>query len=219
LNLDDTDVRLSQFALFHSLVAETAKDDGYPIILMGDFNVDAAVHNGSSPEVRSTEGSLSYRMMMDVIKGKGTDLQLISGENNTETKLSYSDDWHLDNLTDVVYEKFGYHPVTFGDYNKLNNGTLVPAETILTHHDQLMTVQSIDRLLWLNNRDGQPVNSSMSLGNITIEKFHVKKNESSLPFTQISGKLFNIKNTKYTSNFFITYTIDHYGISALLNLK
>jgi hypothetical protein len=188
LNLDDTNVRLSQFALLHSLVAETAKDDGYPIILMGDFNVDAAVHNGSSPEVRSTEGSLSYRMMMDVIKGKGTDLQLISGENSTETKLSYSDDWHLDNLTDVVYEKFGYHPVTFGDYNKLNNGTLVPAETILTHHDQLMTVQSIDRLLWLNNRAGQPVNSSMSLGNITIEKFHVKKNESSLPFTQISGK-------------------------------
>ncbi|GAN04247.1 Endonuclease/Exonuclease/phosphatase [Mucor ambiguus] len=193
LNLDDTKVRLSQFAHVHQFIQDTAQDDTHPILLMGDLNVDAAVHNGSSPDVPSYDSSLAYTMMMDVLRGKGTDLKLIGGENDDD-RLSYTSTWRLDNLTDVPYATFGYHPVTFGDYKKTSNGTLVPAETILTSHNQLLTVQSIDRLLWAGNRSQ---NHTMTLSDIAVQHFFVdEKNASSYPFTQIS---------------------DHYGLSAILH--
>ncbi|RCI04466.1 Sphingomyelin phosphodiesterase 2, neutral membrane (Neutral sphingomyelinase), partial [Rhizopus stolonifer] len=109
-NLDDTKVRLSQFAAVHQFIAETAKDDDHPILLMGDLNVDAALHNQSITE-RSRDSSLAYTMMMDVLKGKGVDLERFS--NSTQGKLSYSHLWRLDNLRDAAYDSFGYHPVTF----------------------------------------------------------------------------------------------------------
>lgn len=199
LNLDDTQVRLSQFARVHQFIQDTAQDDTHPILLMGDLNVDAAVHSGSLPNMPSYDSSLAYTMMMDVLRGKGTDLELIGGENNHDT-LSYTSTWRLDNLTDVPYETFGYHPVTFGDYKKTSNGTLVPAETILTSHNQLLTVQSIDRLLWAGNRGQQNhTSTTMALSNITVEHFFVdEKHASSYPFTQIS---------------------DHYGLSAILRTQ
>jgi hypothetical protein len=189
-NLDDTKVRLRQFADVHRFMADTAKDDAYPILLMGDLNVDAAVHNASKTiDTPSKENSLAYTMMMDVLTGKGTDLELLNNKNAPlapTTNLLYNDDnWRLDSLKDMAYDTFGYHPVTFGDYKKLSNGTLIPAETVLTSHNQLLTVQSIDRLLWTGNR-GQN-STTMHLSNVTVEQFFVPKN-TSLPFTQISGK-------------------------------
>ncbi|KAI8640439.1 Endonuclease/exonuclease/phosphatase [Parasitella parasitica] len=194
LNLDDTKVRLSQFAKVHQFIQETAQNDTFPILLMGDLNVDAAIHNGSLPDVPSYESSLAYTMMMDVLTGKGTNLTLIGGGTSTPSELSYTSPWRLDNLTDVPHKIFGYHPVTFGDYRRSPNGILLPAETILTSHNQLLTVQSIDRLLWAGDR-GQ--GHTMNFSNINIEHFFVDKNMS-YPFTQIS---------------------DHYGISAILNIK
>ncbi|KAL9537537.1 hypothetical protein MBANPS3_011691 [Mucor bainieri] len=197
LNLDDTQVRLSQFAHVHRFIQDTAEDDTHPILLMGDLNVDAAVHNnGSLPDVRSYDSSLAYTMMMDVLRGKGTDLTLIGGSNNEDDGLSYTSTWRLDNLTDVPYATFGYHPVTFGDYKETSNGTLIPAETILTSHNQLLTVQSIDRLLWAGNRSQQ--NHTMTLANVTVQHFFIDENKASAyPFTQIS---------------------DHYGLSAILHI-
>ncbi|KAI8364929.1 Endonuclease/exonuclease/phosphatase [Blakeslea trispora] len=165
LNFDDTQVRLSQFALVHNFMFQTAKNDSYPILLMGDLNVDAAVHNGSPIDIPSINSSLPYDMMMD-----------------------YASAWPLTNLTDVVYNTFGYHPVTFGDYHRLENSTLVPSETVLTSHNQLLTVQSIDRMLWLGNR-GQE-NTNIRPCNVTVEPFFVDKSLH-LPFTQISGKFFS----------------------------
>ncbi|CEP07305.1 hypothetical protein [Parasitella parasitica] len=194
LNLDDTKVRLSQFAKVHQFIQDTAQNDAFPILLMGDLNVDAAIHNGSLPDAPSYKSSLAYTMMMDVLTGQGTNLTLLGGD--TFDKLLYTSSWRLDNLTDVPYETFGYHPVTFGDYTRSPNGTLLPAETILTSHNQLLTVQSIDRLLWAAGRSHQN-HTMMALSNITIEHFSVDKN-ATYPFTQIS---------------------DHYGISAILNIK
>ncbi|RCI06576.1 hypothetical protein CU098_011837 [Rhizopus stolonifer] len=164
LNLDDTKVRLSQFADVHEFIADTAKDDTHPILLMGDLNVDAAVHNGSPIDTPSYSSSLPYTMMMDVLRGRGTDFNLINKDPSNRTQIQYASTWRLDNLTDMAYKTFGYHPVTFGDYHRLENGTLVPAETTLTSHNQLLTVQSIDRILWTGNRG----HTNMSLGNVTI---------------------------------------------------
>lgn len=184
INFGDTKVRLSQFAAVHQFIADTAKYDSHPVLLMGDLNVDAAAHD-SAIDVPSRNSSLAYTMMMDVLVGKGTDLSLIDHKNVSavDNKTSYKHDWRLNGLTDMAYKSLGYHPVTFGDYKKLDNGTLIPAETILTSHNQLMTVQSIDRLLWFSNN-----NTDMSVGNVTVEHFFAK-NDTTVPFTQISGKV------------------------------
>lgn len=189
INFDDTKVRLSQFAAVHQFIKDTTKDDTHPILLMGDLNVDAAAHDGPI-DVPSYNSSLAYTMMMDVLRGKGTNLDLIDKSktfNNETATLSYKSEWRLDSLADMAYKTFGYHPVTFGDYKKLSNGTLIPAETVLTSHNQLMTVQSIDRLLWSN----ADKNNTMSLSNVTVEQFFVK-NDTIYPCTQISGKGCNL---------------------------
>ncbi|KAI7899890.1 Endonuclease/exonuclease/phosphatase [Cokeromyces recurvatus] len=207
LNMDDTKVRLSQFALVHQFIEETSKEDTYPILLMGDLNVDAAIHdNKTSLDIPSYGSSLAYTMMMDVLKGKGTNLKLMNDAINnttpsaTQTNAAINEStiyrtlWRLDDLTDMAYKTFGYHPVTFGDVKRLENGTLIPNEVILTSHNQLLTVQSIDRILWATRNDKNQIN--MTLDNITVEHFFVdQKNGTSLPFTQLS---------------------DHYGLSARL---
>lgn len=175
LNLDDTKVRLEQFADVHRFIKDTSQDDTWPVLLMGDLNINAALPpQPNSPDTPSYNSSLAYTMMMDVLAGKGVDLGLI-GDKHDET-LSYTSSWNL-NLTDMPYEKFGYHPVTFGDYKRLSNGTLVPSETVLTNHKQLLSVQSIDRLLWSGNQD------RIALQNVSVEPFFVEGQ----PFTQLSG--------------------------------
>ncbi|ORY93737.1 Endonuclease/exonuclease/phosphatase [Syncephalastrum racemosum] len=189
LNDDDTQVRLSQFARFHDFIRDTARDDGSPILLMGDFNIDAAVHNGS--RAASVDSSEAYERMMDVIIGTGI-------EQDGERR--YDDpDWRIDTLKDIAYDQFGYHPVTFGAIKTSSNGSLVPAETVLTHWDQLMTMQSIDRILWADR-----YSNTIQVSNITIEKFQVKDNpelsaeeKAAIPYTQIS---------------------DHFGMSCLVQL-
>lgn len=171
-------MRLSQFAAVHQFISDTAKNDTHPILLMGDLNVDAATHDDVI-EQPSRHNSLAYTMMMDVLTGKGTRLDLI--DNKTSSETVYASDWKLNDLTDIAYKTYGYHPITFGDYKKLDNGSLVPAETTLTSHNQLMTVQSIDRLLWSSNN-----NTHISIGNLTVEPFFTS-NETNQPFTQISG--------------------------------
>ena len=140
INEDDTAIRLSQFSLLHNFVYNTAHNDNEPIMVVGDLNVDAAVHGG--PITRpSKESSEEYTKMVDVIKGTG-----VQRSNSKERWFDHP--WKMDDLTDVVYEGYGYHPVTFGDYTTDAQGELIPAETVLTNWDQLMTVQSIDRVFW-----------------------------------------------------------------------
>ncbi|KAI9311831.1 Endonuclease/exonuclease/phosphatase, partial [Dichotomocladium elegans] len=157
----DTRVRLSQFALVHRLIRETARRDGSPILLMGDLNVDAAAHLGKATD-HSVESSQAYTMM--------------------------DKSWHLDTMVDAVYNQFKYHVVTFGDIFQSANGSAIPGDTVLTHSDQLMTMQSIDRIFWADR-----YNQDITLSNITVEKFLVEENKAlraeerqNIHFSQIS---------------------------------
>ncbi|CAO3694503.1 unnamed protein product [Rhizopus stolonifer] len=172
INPDDTATRLTQFALLRSFVQETTDKDQHPILIAGDLNVDAAVHHGSITQ-RSVESSPEYVQMVNRLK--------------------------LDDLKDVVYEAYGHHPVTFGDYTVNSQDELVPAETVLTDWDQLLTVQSIDRIFWVARNttllNPQPPN---------VEKFWVQENslmteeeKNQVDFTQIS---------------------DHYGLSCTIKI-
>ncbi|KAI8062449.1 Endonuclease/exonuclease/phosphatase [Gongronella butleri] len=179
--------RLEQFSRFRDFIRQTSSP-GVPILALGDFNIDSAAHDGpiSQPSVNS---SRAYTMMMDVLSGNGTDGAFFGKENEWLFPAASDSDSDAGRIhwKDMLYDTFGAHPVTFGDFVQAANGSLLPAETALTHAQQLLTVQSIDQLLWANMSSSV----NLSLVNVTLEKFQVN-NE---PFTQLS---------------------DHYGIACLL---
>ncbi|KAI9493181.1 Endonuclease/exonuclease/phosphatase [Zychaea mexicana] len=188
LNDDDTNMRLSQFAYVHKFISETARDDGSPVLIMGDLNVDASKHD-QEKVAHAVHSSDAYIKMVSILNGTG----LPNGD--------YEDSWHIDTMKDAVYEQFGYHPVTFGNViaDKDGGSDIKPAETVLTHWDQVTTVQSLDRIFWADR-----FSDTLALNNITIEKFLVADNKDlaeeekkDIEFTQIS---------------------DHYGLSCLIEL-
>ena len=190
LNMDDTNMRLSQFALVHQFISETARDDGSPIMIMGDLNIDASKHDQENKTLPAVHSSDAYIKMINILNGTG----LPDG--------TYSDpDWHIDTMKDIVYEQFGYHPVTFGNVveDKQAIEGVKPVETVLTHFDQVTTVQSIDRMLWADR-----FSDTIAAKNITIEHFFIRDNneltedeKKEIEFTQIS---------------------DHYGMSCHIEL-
>lgn len=186
-DIGDVQMRLSQFAQLHQLVRDTAEHDNIPIVLMGDFNVDAAVHMGLPLTEPSTMSSKEYGMMLDVLRGTGVDPKLV--ELKMRGRL-YVDNWRLDDLTDVVYDHYGYHPVTFGDVQVNAEGELEPAETVLTDMSQAMTVQSIDRILWDKSRPSIVVKNAQTAKFLVQSNDRLSKEEKQqIPFTQISGTL------------------------------
>ena len=176
---DDVRMRMNQFSLLHSLMAETSGNDGAAVLLNGDLNVDAAVHKEkSSPTEPSEESSEEYEFMKAVLSGEG---KKING------KVEYEDSWKID-LKDAVYKSYGFHPVTFGDVKVDENGMVVPAETVLTDADELMAVQSIDHVLW------SPRQSNVNVEAVRVEKFlvadtHLDNDEDQEKgYTQVSGE-------------------------------
>lgn len=220
INEDDTAIRLSQFSLLHNFIYDTTRNDNEPIMIAGDLNVDAAVHPKDKPITRpSKESSPEYTKMVDVIRGTGT-LKHPGSEDRW-----FEHPWKMNDLNDVVYHHYGYHPVTFGDYTTDDNGKLIPAETILTNWDQLMTVQSIDRIFWSDRNSNK-----VKLQSPRVQKFWVKENNKmteqerqNTGFTQISGKLkkqstigCSSRVIHHLSSFF--FLLDHYGLSCDIQL-
>ncbi|EIE88709.1 hypothetical protein RO3G_13420 [Rhizopus delemar RA 99-880] len=190
INPGDTATRLSQFNLLRSFVQDTSNTDDHPILIAGDLNVDAATHKNKPITERSKESSPEYLEMVKTL--------------------------HFDDLEDIVYKHYGYHPVTFGDYTTNDLGELVPAETVLTNWDQLMTVQSIDRIFWVSRNTTvlEPLSPQ-------VEKFWVKENaemtkeeKEQTGFTQISDR--------HTFTFvliYAEYTINATPMGGFLNKK
>ncbi|KAI9029723.1 Endonuclease/exonuclease/phosphatase [Phycomyces nitens] len=178
LNEEDTRMRYSQFGLLHRFIQATTEKDSDPILLTGDLNVDASAHNASAPNASSK----AYTKMMEILSGKGVWDTLLH-------QNMWTDSWRV-SWKDMGYATFGYHPVTFGDKVTVNH-TEVPAETALTHTDQWMTLQSLDRILWASRNT-----TDITIGNVTIEPFAVRDNDaltkeqkSKMHFSQISGTL------------------------------
>ncbi|ORX56386.1 hypothetical protein DM01DRAFT_1362532 [Hesseltinella vesiculosa] len=199
INPGDTSIRLSQFAMLHDFISTTAGNDNDPVMLLGDLNVDAAVHRPDLPLTHhSKESSVYYTWMTKVLKGEGVPASELGDVGNDD--LVFSHPWRMPDLVDTVYAEYGYHPVTFGDIDVLINPTqIIPGETILTDHDQLMTVQSIDRLYWSARNT-----SRLQVVQPVVQPNKVKDNpdlsdddRQAIHFTQIS---------------------DHYGLMCQLHL-
>ncbi|KAI8379584.1 Endonuclease/exonuclease/phosphatase [Radiomyces spectabilis] len=204
INQGDTEIRLSQFARLHQFMSDTAGNDGFPVMVMGDLNVDAATHGeGIAITQPSKESSREYRMLMDVLRGTGIHGLTEKGDMSTAV---FEHPWKLD-LTDVIYDHYGYHPVTFGDYEMDDRGNLRPAETVLTDSDQLMTVQNIDRMLWAGR------STPVQIVDPKVEKFMVKDNlnmdeerRARTAFTQISGKFLTLTARRRGRNEILSFS-------------
>ncbi|KAI7891600.1 Endonuclease/exonuclease/phosphatase [Mucor mucedo] len=189
INEEDTMIRLSQFSLLHNFVYDTTRNDDEPIMVVGDLNVDAAVHNETIPITQpSKSSSPEYEQMVEVIKGTGV-------KRISSNQRWFEHHWKMEDLKDVVHDHYTYHPVTFGDYTRNEHGDLIPAETVLTNWDQLMTVQSIDRIFWSDRNSNRT-----RLERPQVEKFWVKDN------TLMTEE--ERQNTEFTQ------ISDHYGISC-----
>ncbi|KAI8084687.1 Endonuclease/exonuclease/phosphatase [Halteromyces radiatus] len=209
INAGDTLIRLEQFAQLHEFISNTARTDQggdadeAPILILGDLNVDAAVHLPGVPLTEhSVDSSIHYTMMTDVLKGNGVDRKTLGLTDDDNQNKLFTHPYVLNDLTDTIYQHYGYHPVTFGDIDvESTDGSkhIVPGEVILTNHDQLMTVQSIDRIYWSARNS-----SSVVIQDPLVEPFKVKDNQdltdqerNSISFTQIS---------------------DHYGMSCSIRI-
>ncbi|KAI9316903.1 Endonuclease/exonuclease/phosphatase [Dichotomocladium elegans] len=194
----EVEVRLSQFSELHQLIRNTAEHDNVPMVLMGDFSVDSRVHDGRPLDEPSTSSSKEYSMMKKVLSGVGIDSAELDAKMRSRL---FSDTWRIGDLTDALYDHYKYHPVTFGDVVSNSDGQLVPAETVLTEAEQLMTVQSLDYILWDQSR------SSVVVRDARVQKFLVQNNDrlndqekKDLPFSQVSGNSSHLGTDIISSN-------------------
>lgn len=149
---------------------------------------------------------------MDVLRGDGVDpinLGYSPYDDNQTGKRIYASPFRIPCLRDVVYEHTGTYPVTYGDV-VIENGQMVPAETVLTAIKDQYTMQSLDRALFCeaaretgmrlqgkvsdhgeSELRGQDTTYEVKVADTKVEKFLVKDEKDVadvLPFTQVSGK-------------------------------
>ncbi|KAJ1960707.1 hypothetical protein GGI12_003660 [Dipsacomyces acuminosporus] len=193
--------RLSQLHEFHNFLESTLpkhRQAGEAVILAGDYNVDRRTHKLSDPEhykyERNVEDgkdlSIEGTAMLDIMQGKGIDPKIL-GPDNTESfkgKVSYE-------IHDILREKLGYGPVTFGNTYVDANGTVQPMDKVLTGKEENMVMNSIDYILW-HNPDAA---------------------------SQKHGVVASVKDVAVTPNFtpgqLFTQISDHYGVSAQIHFE
>ncbi|KAJ1928200.1 hypothetical protein IWQ60_002278 [Tieghemiomyces parasiticus] len=192
--IDDASVliRFDQFAHLSEFMRNkvASRLPGEPVVVQGDFNVDARVHDdGESEDLHDKRSSEEYREAVSILEGRGR-------LNHTAAAT------HPLPLTDLVYQRVGYHPITFGDVLDLPDGKRVPRDTVLTGNDMLSSCQRLDYIFWadpLAYPEDYEGNARFTLQpvNATVEPFFTKSEEQHLPFTQIS---------------------DHYGVATELKV-
>ncbi|RUS12571.1 hypothetical protein BC937DRAFT_87507, partial [Endogone sp. FLAS-F59071] len=203
--------RLHDFIVQYSDLSAGAFSPTKPLLLLGDLNVDASA-NKTFRELPSHEFSLEYAVMIDVLRGDGVDPVVLghSPDDSPTGKRIYASPFRIPCLHDVMYEHTGTYPVTYGDV-VIEDGQVVPAETVLTALKDQNTVQSLDRALFceaatretrmrLQGEEsddgesvlrGQDTTYEVKVTDARIEKFLVKNEKDVadvLPFTQVSGK-------------------------------
>ena len=189
----DVKHRLLQLHQFHNFLEDVLpkhRKDGEPVILIGDFNVDSRTHELSSEatyECEREDGvatSAEGKAMMDILRGHGINPSLLGPKNKDSFKGK-----KIFEINDSLYERYGYHPVTFGNIVVDENGEAHPRENVLTNKQDNMVMHSIDYILWHNSGDHPEVQASIEdLG--VVPNFVTGKS-----FSQIS---------------------DHYGVGAII---
>ncbi|KAJ2805155.1 hypothetical protein H4R20_002205 [Coemansia guatemalensis] len=190
----DVKRRLAQLYEFHNFLEKLLplhREAGEPVVLTGDFNVDSRAHKLSDPEripyEREVEDGIETsdegNAMMAVLEGHGIEPKLLGPDNEDSFKGKEIIEFH-----DSLFERYGYHPVTFGNIVVGEDGVAHPRETVLTTRHDNMVMHSIDYVLWHN-----PGTNKHSIAAELVEVGVAPNFTPGQPFTQIS---------------------DHYGVAA-----
>ncbi|KAJ1871216.1 hypothetical protein H4R22_004055 [Coemansia sp. RSA 1290] len=197
----DVKRRLAQLFEFHKFLERILpqyRAAGEPVVLSGDFNVDSRDHELSEPKSipyeREVEDGVQTSdegaAMLSVLQGHGIDPSVL-GPDNKDTFRGKT----IIELHDALYERLGYHPVTFGNIVVDKDGTVRPRETVLTTQQDNMVMHSIDYILWYNpDAEEQKNNVVAQLADVGVTPNFTPGQ----PFTQIS---------------------DHYGVSAEIHFS
>ncbi|ORZ34689.1 kinase-like domain-containing protein [Catenaria anguillulae PL171] len=184
-------IRQTQLAQLRSFVAQCTADRSptEPILLLGDFNLNARSRMGASTD--------EYKHMMRLLAG---DFQHVANPRSLEEFLPAQIDREPLPVRDLLFDAFGYHPVTYGDVICDAHGhPISPAEAILTDKADQGACHSVDYALWVPakvqdgavsvavNKDGR----SLCVG---IQPFAVADQE----FSHVS---------------------DHYGVEVVLSVQ
>ncbi|RKP39862.1 Endonuclease/exonuclease/phosphatase, partial [Dimargaris cristalligena] len=126
-------IRFRQFADLHRFMRAKTADrlPGEPVIVQGDFNVDARVHEPDQEEdLKEARSTPEYLEMLNIFRGKTPE----------ETSFLLSED--------LVYQQWRYHPVTFADVKELPDGRRIARDRILTDDQLHGSCQRLDYVFW-----------------------------------------------------------------------
>ncbi|RKP34845.1 Endonuclease/exonuclease/phosphatase [Dimargaris cristalligena] len=155
LSLNDPTVviRRKQFLMLHHFIRTKtqSRPAGEPVLLLGDLNVDARVHDGTTENLTDTRSSEEYAAMLTILRGGGYD----GPPGNANGRSPGASDLSLAPplpFRDLVFDMLGYHPVTFGDVKVAEDGNLTPRDTVLTGSEAHCSCQRLDYALWIDGR-------------------------------------------------------------------
>ncbi|GBB91934.1 hypothetical protein RclHR1_01940011 [Rhizophagus clarus] len=156
-----------------------------PIILVGDLNVNSR----PQPDSSNVNGdSDEYSNMIKILSGEGIEANQIDASASPDKRL-YNNS-KIVSVKDILKERYGHHPISFGDVIVADDGTVIPRETVLTGKDDLFAQVSLDYIL-LVGADQSKQRVSIDVQKTRIEEFFV----NDAPVTQLS---------------------DHYGVTTYL---
>ncbi|CAI2170394.1 411_t:CDS:2 [Funneliformis geosporum] len=150
-----------------------------PIILVGDLNVNSRPRP-NSPDINGD--TAEYLNMIKILSGEGIEANQIDKSASLDERL-YNNS-KIVKIIDTLKERYGNHPITFGDVILDDNGTIIPRETVLTGKDDLLSQASLDYILLLGDQSKQRI--WVDIPRTRVEEFFVN-NASSYPFSQLSG--------------------------------
>lgn len=119
-------VRKTQLIQVKEFIDRKTKDDEFPILLVGDFNI-----NGFRNSSQKEEDSEEYLWMKDLFS------------------KSYI-------VVDHIKDKYGFHPPTVGDVIENEDGTIIPKEVILTHPNDQLRTKRLDYIFSLKRKNEVP---------------------------------------------------------------
>ncbi|KAG9291163.1 hypothetical protein G9A89_013035 [Geosiphon pyriformis] len=202
-------IRHRQFAMLREFIDKCTIHSGRKpeelIILMGDLNVNGRPQfDPSNPEVVKGD-STEYKCMIKILCGEGIEAPLANPKLNASDDMRYTAPTII-NVHDLLWQRYNFHPVTFGDVFTDEKGHVQPRETVLTSKSDWKTTASLDYILLIDEKtddDNLILNKrliNVDLEQTKIEKFFTNSSEDKqeLPFTQLS---------------------DHYGASIMLKIK
>jgi endonuclease/exonuclease/phosphatase family metal-dependent hydrolase len=167
-------VRQTQIAQLRTFIKSQTLDrrPTEPILVVGDFNLNALPASG----VGSTE---EYKQMLKLLRGEFTGLLNTKG---LEDFLVSPKDCEPLPLVDLLVDRYGSHPITYGDVGE--DG--LPVETKLTDRNDLGARHSVDYAFWSPPLVKGGIDLDLS-NRINLNPMQVRRNMEE--FSHLSGTL------------------------------